>query len=1792
MESLEEILKRLRSGQSLGSVVDSLLDEELVQLLRRCAVVRTFDQPLVERVLRPDIPNASKEQFDFKRLTSHDEVEPVATSGFFRLRTSARKRYLDAWLQQASTLSKSLSPHVDGGIIVPPDLLKLCQSLFAYYSQPQTRSDLDRLYQQIIADPAGAMVEFRRQFDAAIEQFDVARADDLIQTVVERSTFGTAELRELCSSNTARLAACTLWSQEFYQTVYYMDRPKLRELFEALLQADSKPWILDIYATGGMGKTMFLRWAISRRCAPAGIPCARIDFDFTSPGAATREPWALLASIAQQLDQQMPRRPFYEMVNEFSHLLPGLQRTLIGASPGPAATSADSVLRQQTAEKVRARFALVLRDLLGFTRPIILILDTVEEAVLRYPTAFLDVIRELETLRKLHPGIRLILSGRYELTKRVPGYAEEFGNQTKVLPLEPFTLAEARVYLLELRGLKQIAPEAIDAAIRKSSDKQRAINPFKLALYAQLFRADPKLTAQQINTYPDADIAFLIQRIVDRIEDGAVRWVLRYGVVPRVLTKPFLIEVMASHLIPVMSRPPGESDDDNPRRDPAPEIWRSNLIAPGQSPDWEGLWSKLADYSAEYAWVSTSKTDAATMVFHTDVLSPMRRMLREYQPRKFAALHRDAINYFEKRADSDPAQWGRWIREAVYHHLQLSGGHPEALDYWFRQIEQARLRNLPQARIELARDIVDEQQDAVGPAVLARAHLELASAKIEQIRGRRDASLWKEASAEFDSAVHRELEARQQGAGGEILPVGERALVEASILQWKDLDVDRAIQVVQDARAKGAVLSEPSRIRLLLLEETLLQAQSAGQAPSADLARSDKLLSEARDLAAQLVSRAPQYASLLADTIWALARKAEERCQLLDARKLYEELLAVAQRYGLRGFSVEVPAYLAELALRIGDLPGAETIVQRGFSTLVGSGLPQLVDLFNRFTDAGSSATSYAKHVFDGVKTWFQQAAPQPEPRAALRLWLAQIRTFGARDQLFEALSTCDSLLRELGSPTAYFPEQSSTTQVQLLTAQAHELRGLVLHNLLLDLEAVRTLETARQHFVSLGLLDTAARCQREIVDVLLYDIGDTRRAESLILEMEHSVYSNPRPSEIVKLLQLKADLLACTDRQNQVESTQQEALDRAFADDRQVPRTLMVETCLSALTVSGTGTRCDPQYVLPKLTQTLSQMEPPSARLALMEGLRSCRALTGLVQEQLLRGFENQFMAISSDDETPNVVHWADVLRVTGTPGSSQVLNHALQNPAIHDNPVAVRRLLRGMDRCGWGTFDPQRVDLEPTIQQLERLDQGHALRAALLLDHAWRQFATGHIDHAQYWARRALERFTVQDRNRRRAGCLALNATIDRSMGQDSTGVLAEAQSLGESLYGSVAAFGRCGIFFNDAVPHAWLQAAQAAAAGNLVPTGVQSEQISDRAVPVRITIDRKNNQALIEVRQHIEQIPLQDSWLAELFRTSSYDLVNDKVLEVIAHDPLQVANWMASLIGKPSFDLMRNSEQPGLQLLIDDPIVAGAPWELLSLLHDSPFSIEHDQGGWIYRSSPASRSMGPPKRFGDSVLIVEPDVGRSRSLSRVSSSSSSSEDAGGWGLRLTYEPFAQQVVTLRYPSLDELFATVSQIRPQLIHLCGTMKQSPSLGVYLDVYGEETQVTSNALNSTRLSDAILRLINEGYRPSIVLDIARPESRSECARQLFLRNILAHNLLRGCETTIIATGLRQPWQQRRIGQILHQAIEQRRAVADACSLIRRDLPSDYDRDDWIPHIGTALFTQDPAAPIFPRASL
>ncbi|GAA3453728.1 effector-associated constant component EACC1 [Dactylosporangium matsuzakiense] len=615
-------------------------------VIRRCSVPDAFDAEVYAAVLQGD-------GRPLPELVASRCIEPTSSTGRrFRVPEPMRRDGLASWWTDAG-----LAPL---GRPVPPALAELAGSLATECADE--RADLG-LRALIIADPQAARQRFAELFAARDAALNLPGCQDLLDIVTspELTDLAGAELLALCADRARHLRARTLWLPSWRRTQRYQARRAVDAALERLLAdppdaaAGDGPGgpqhrALRLYASGGMGKSTSIHRFIAHRCVPDRVPCALIDFDFTDVFAILQHPALVLLEWARQLNPQCPGAPFQELLTSFDAVRAGLlpteaERALASLLPPSTATAPPA----PDADLVRELFREAL-DEGGPAGPVLVVLDTFEEPALRGERLG-DLLRLLRDTVAAVPALRLVVAGRRTAAEdRQTDSVRDLG--WKPLMVEPFNAAEAQDYLRDRRGVES-------APLRAVIVERAEGVPWLLGVYADLVTYTPDITAAQLAAV-DPEVAWCLDRVVDRI-DGGLQWFVRYGVVPRRLSRDLAEAVVMPHLRAALAG----TEDDRPDRDPE-SAQRGTFPAGLAAPDFDALWERLLDYAAEGSWVGRHDS---TVVFHPTFAKPMRRLLEGQSV--LARLHADAASFFARRAAEDPGNAPHWIAEEVYHRLHL-----------------------------------------------------------------------------------------------------------------------------------------------------------------------------------------------------------------------------------------------------------------------------------------------------------------------------------------------------------------------------------------------------------------------------------------------------------------------------------------------------------------------------------------------------------------------------------------------------------------------------------------------------------------------------------------------------------------------------------------------------------------------------------------------------------------------------------------------------------------------------------------------------------------------------------------------------------------------------------------------------------------------------------------------------------------------------------------------------------------------------------------------------------------
>ncbi|MCL6671611.1 hypothetical protein [Streptomyces panaciradicis] len=688
-DALAEITRRLASGESLEAIARSQRPPHWAPALRVCAVARTFDATLYEAVLGPTAAeHGDGDAPGLVELLHERAIQPAG--GLHRTYTLSEQDRTSYFLDWIGTGT--------GTQAAPAALLSLERRIA---DQRLAEGDHAEAVRHLLLPSAeDALALFHDQFTAADRRRDFAACQDLVDALgdPDRLPYLPPDISELALDRAGYVRARDHWAADFARSAQFLKPTELLLDAEQLLAGEQQVW--QLYAPGGAGKTMQLRWLVSRYCVPAprDVPCARIDFDVVNPNAVGRHPWLLLLEMADQFGRRLSGRPFESLTAGY-----GVHRVLLDRMPSNPSSEAAATIDSLDTYAIEAELVAGFANRLNLAvagRPAVLVIDTLEELLLHGQAEAERLLRMFSALLDLCPGLRLILAGRYNLRTRLPkGLRSLRKHQVKHMKVRPFTMSQARTYLTDVRGIRN--PQLVRTAVRKA----RGL-PFALALLADLVEHDPYITAAELEACDEPLVRYLIDRVVRRIDDPAVRWLLRYGVIPRRLRKEDVFTVMRPWLARGIT---DTSEADDPRKDNhhlrgSEDVFPFAAAEPTDD-DLERSWQRLLDYAGSSSWVSRQPGDDSTVVFHANVLAPMRLLISGHQV--YGELHHAFVAHFEGLAEARPEQWVVCTKEATYHRFQA--GDPAAEEVWSEALLKAGTTEPPDKARELAEEVLGEE---------------------------------------------------------------------------------------------------------------------------------------------------------------------------------------------------------------------------------------------------------------------------------------------------------------------------------------------------------------------------------------------------------------------------------------------------------------------------------------------------------------------------------------------------------------------------------------------------------------------------------------------------------------------------------------------------------------------------------------------------------------------------------------------------------------------------------------------------------------------------------------------------------------------------------------------------------------------------------------------------------------------------------------------------------------------------------------------------------------------------
>lgn len=1787
--SVDDLVARIRKREPIDAIVRSVLPPAHREAFRRCALVRSFDDAFYESTLRPDgmgVPT-------FADIVASDDVEALPRRpGVHRLHADAARRWFRAWWDD-----------VDEGIDsagIPAPLREMATRLAGTYRRDGR--PIDELANLALVDDVQARALFVRLFDAADERFDLARCQDLVDAVGhddrDRNRLLPPSLRHAVDDRARYLRVRALWADDWHRTARFLDPGDLTPWFEWLLDGRSSRF-LELHARGGMGKTMRLRWLSARWLVPRRVPVARIDFDLVDPLTATSDPWLVLVELARQLSDQLAGQPFTELLADYGRYLPLLHRWMEDA--GTAATSFDiPTIRQRAAADVTARFSAAIDE---SAMTVIIVFDTMEEAVLR-PAVNMALLRDM--LQRLHQTTRfarLVFSGRYELGDKAPTFAEAFPNMVTV-EIEPFSESDAVRYLHDRRGIEN--DELVDVAVERSDGL-----PFKLALFADLLLERPDISVDDLRSYHDPDLLYLIERVVQRLPEYGVRWLLRYGALPRVLTRAFAADFLATYIARGMS---GDRQFDEPRLDEVPATSTRATRAPWRTDhdlaevDGHLLWEGLRAYGASASWVTSVGTDV--LRFHPDVVNPMRRILRD-QP-AFERLNAGAIDYFLARASQELHQWGVWMREAFHHAFQLEG---DAATAWWRvAVQHAAAIGRHDWQRDLARAVLDRERtdglervplddgsELLTVEALALAHFEMAAADADDA-----AMLDVGAAHELWASARSHLDAALALPGREAIAVERLALVQVALLR-KDAQHDRSNGPTMLAEAVDRLHSAAAAA-----EEQLGRMRIAGML--AEVLADQRELDSAMDVALPALGHLAALPNGLAEE--------------------------VAAQHLLRSL-----VYVARAALRAGQLGGATQLLDRCVDAAAQAGIEPMADLdvLRAEIDLRSGAPTRAIAHLDPDKT-----LTVSDVRRRDALSLAHARALLASHRPTDALVMLESVRSTL---LLNSPSLSLTQDDTRVRATAQELAGEARRAVGEFGDAAEALEIALSVWNEAGALDRAAGVKCRAVALLLHAVGDLRQAMAHLQSAE-SLGPEPGSDPWVSTRVLRAELVARMGNRAQattlLSNTATQLIDSS--PDR------VIAVAMSGLAVDGDAGL----EWLKMLRDQVAGIHPAWTRLAYLGGLARVDSLT----RQQSSGIRHDLGGLFPDPLAPDVVPASfsprdrlllalrsfDLRRVIGR--DAEAMGDLRDQLGWIDESADPFLMLHALQVAGrLGAWDLVRLTPDRVAALLTALESFPTMAGITLVLQATAALRTGEPTTARDLT------IAAEDNLFRGAaeftGSMAQALRV-RSAAEQEMGLQSDAA---ETAARAVATLRRLGEPV-DTSPD------QADSGRHRLTVVVRRAAAGTSDDPPSIEIERRTSGAEATIRRVGAEHPVLESLLGAANPFQTRPAVDNSLkvrLGDVLHSPMEVSvanaaatvdDWygLGHALGSIVFDAAwpRDVTAPDVALLVEDRRLASAPWELMRLPDGTLLSLHPDLGTLVRESrDPASdrtetgviqmalSALGPATLAVDGVMgpasrtalrafqraqgldvtgdVDQPTVTAIRDglssagtvdrprviVARPSYDRLVSKTRGdtveGSDVAWVYERLGYAVLILENPtpkSLSDALRDSPRYRQAaVVHLSAGITIAAGTAA-LDL-GEVRSPGPRSVD--RPTDQLLtvsgidRVLRSGARspwaPLVVLDVPRPPTDTEAGRLLLLRNLFASDLFElGTTAAVIGTGLAQHGtsnaQEHLIGTLRHggslgHAVTSVRELADA------SLP-EPGFSESLAFAATALFTQVP----------
>ncbi|MFT4151600.1 MAG: AAA family ATPase [Paracoccaceae bacterium] len=392
--------------------------------------------------------------------------------------------------------------------------------------------------------------------------------------------------------------------------------------------------ILMLQGPGGVGKsTVLAKFILDALDDPGHAPTV-ILLNLDTPGISVDDPFTLLQEAGRQLRVQHP--DLNARLDEMAQYIASLQRR------SRSQVALESVSGGAIDWSLISSLAAEVTGMIPGSQPILLVIDTFEEAQFVGRSAVDRLMQLVGSLQQGNPRLRVVIAGRVE---------ERLGNE-RALTIPALDRDAAREVLEKVSGIAALPPGVAEAIFAVTEG-----NPLATHLAARVLAAEgagvlapgTDLTRLLGRVRTEQVQARLYGRLLGHIHDESVRKLAYPGLILRRITPALIHQVLAA--------PCGVTVTDE---DMAADLFE--------------------DMRREVALLETDPGDGS-LRHRADVRRAMLDDLRAEQPAVTQAIDRAAVAFY--RAQTGPVARA----EELYHMMALGAPTPELDARWEPGVE-------------------------------------------------------------------------------------------------------------------------------------------------------------------------------------------------------------------------------------------------------------------------------------------------------------------------------------------------------------------------------------------------------------------------------------------------------------------------------------------------------------------------------------------------------------------------------------------------------------------------------------------------------------------------------------------------------------------------------------------------------------------------------------------------------------------------------------------------------------------------------------------------------------------------------------------------------------------------------------------------------------------------------------------------------------------------------------------------------------------------------------------------